>query len=295
MEPILSIITVVFNNEKYIGLAIENFLSQNCDSTEMLIIDGESTDGTVEIIKKYAVEHKNIRWISEQDSGQSHAMNKSLKLAKGKYLSFLNVDDYYSENALKDILGIISGKDAPEFIVGNCNVWNPDGTLQYINQPSQLKIWHLLSGYYLPVNPSAYFYKKEIHNRIGAYNEENHHNMDIEFLIEAASVTEMKYYPKIWGNFRLLPNTKTVNDQNSGTIEQRKKELYQRYLQKSTYKVRAKTKCIILQKKMQRAVFKVKKIIVLPFDKVYYKLKIIIRVFLLKVRVNTLFKDKLRK
>ena len=271
----LSIITPVFNSISYIELCIQNVCSQCCvDEIEHLIIDGGSTDGTAELIASLADIYPHIKWISEKDRGQSDAMNKGIKLATGKYLSFLNVDDYYSENTLKDVLAIISVKDAPEFIVGNCNVWNPDGTLQYINQPSQLKIWHLLSGYYLPVNPSAYFYKKEIHNRIGAYNEENHHNMDIEFLIEAASVTEMKYYPKIWGNFRLLPNTKTVNDQNSGTIEQRKKELYQRYLQKSTYKVRAKTKCIILQKKMQRAVFKVKKIIILPFDKVYYKLKL---------------------
>ena len=273
----LSIITPVFNSISYIELCIQNVCSQGCtDEIEHLIIDGGSSDGTAELITTLADIYPHIKWISEKDRGQSHAMNKGIKLATGKYLSFLNVDDYYSENALKDVLAIISAKDAPEFIVGNCNVWNPDGTLQYINQPSKLKIWHLLSGYYLPVNPSAYFYKKEIHNRIGSYNEENHHNMDIEFLIQAASVTEMKYYPKIWGNFRLLPNTKTVNDQNSGTIEQRKKELYQRYLQKSTYKVRAKTKYIILQKKMQRAVFKVKKIIVLPFDKVYYKLKLVL-------------------
>ena len=273
---ILSIITPVYNSINYIEQCIQNVISQEVDGIEHLIIDGASSDGTFEVIEKYAEKFPHIKFISEKDKGQSDAMNKGITLAKGEYITFLNVDDYFSENSLKEVLNIISSKNAPDFLVGNCNVWNADGTLQYLNRPSKLKAWHILSGYFLPVNPSAYFYKKIIHDLVGPYNEENHFNMDIEFLIKAALVSEMKYESAIWGNFRLLPNTKTVSDQSSGNIEKRKKELYNKYLAQVSIKIYLFTKCVVYRNKVDRLLYKFKKVIILPFDKVYYKLKLIL-------------------
>jgi glycosyltransferase involved in cell wall biosynthesis len=272
LDPILSIITVVFNNENYIGKAIENFLSQNCEVAELLIVDGASTDNTLLIIKKYASEYPTIRWISEKDSGQSDAMNKSLKLAKGKYISFLNVDDYYSNGVLNEVVSIISKDGAPSFIVGNCHVWDEKEHLVYVNKPRKLKTWHILSGFYLPVNPTAYFYRKDLHEKIGNFNEENHHNMDIEFLIEASLVTEMKYYPKDWGNFRLLPNTKTVNDQEDGSLHYRKKELFKSFLDRLPIKIKFFTQCVIYYETLKRKIFLTFKIIKTPFEMVYWKM-----------------------
>lgn len=241
INPILTVIIVVFNNKKYIELAIQNYLEQECSESELLIVDGASTDGTVEIIKEYALKFPTIRWVSEKDKGQSDAMNKSLKLAYGKYISFLNVDDFYSKGALKEVVSILCSDDKLDFIVGNCNVWDAQGNLFYVNRPRKMKSWHLLSGYYLPVNPTAYFYKKEIHQLIGGYSVDNHFNMDIEFLIEASLAVSIVYYPKDWGNFRLLPNTKTVSDQENGLLEQRKQELFDRYLAKVPIKIKILT------------------------------------------------------
>ena len=103
---LLSVITPVFNNVTYISVAIENYLSQQCAYSELLIMDGGSTDGTKEVIAQYAKDFPSIRWVSEKDKGQSDAMNKGIGLAKGKYISFLNVDDYYSEGCLDDLLHI---------------------------------------------------------------------------------------------------------------------------------------------------------------------------------------------
>jgi glycosyltransferase involved in cell wall biosynthesis len=272
LDPILSIITVVFNNENYIGKAIENFLSQNCEVAELLIVDGASTDNTLLIIKKYASEYPTIRWISEKDSGQSDAMNKSLKLAKGKYISFLNVDDFYSKGVLNEVVSIISKKDMPSFLVGNCHVWDEKEHLVYVNKPRKLKTWHILSGFYLPVNPTAYFYRKDLHEKIGNFNEENHHNMDIEFLIEASLMTEMNYYPKDWGNFRLLPNTKTVNDQEDGSLHLRKKELFKIYLDRLPIKIKFFTQCVIYYETLKRKIFLIFRVIKTPFAMVYWKM-----------------------
>ena len=273
VEPILSVITVVFNNENYIGLAIENFLSQNCDVAELLIIDGASADNTLPVIKQYAAENPCINWISEKDSGQSEAMNKALKLAKGEYISFLNVDDFYSEGVLNQVVSIISQVNPPSFMVGNCNVWNEKEELVYVNRPRKLKTWHILSGYYLPVNPTAYFYRKDLHEKIGKFNEENHHNMDIEFLIEASLVTDMKYYPKGWGNFRLLPNTKTVNDQQDGSLHTRKEELFNFYLKKLSFKIKILSHYIFFIEMSKRKIVTIFKLVKSPFDMMYWKFR----------------------
>ena len=273
---LISIITPVYNNVDYIEKCILNVIDQEISSIEHLIVDGGSTDGTVEIIADYAAKFPHIKWVSEKDKGQSDAMNKGISLSKGKYLSFLNVDDYYSPKAIEEVSLIIKKNSEYDFIVGNCHVWKENGKLLYINYPTKLKPWHMLSGFYFPVNPSSYFYKKEIHSKTKMYNVDNHYNMDLEFLIETSFVSIMKYVPKNWGNFRLLPNTKTVSDNENGLMEIRKKELLNRFLKKSTIKIKVLTYGVIILEITKRKFIRLKKALWIPFDMIYWKWKKII-------------------
>src|SRR5215510_8009297 len=104
MRPQLSIITPVFNGIGFIEFCIINVIEQECREAEHIIIDGGSTDGTLEIIRKYAEQHEHIRWVSEPDRGQSDAMNKGIAVATGKLVGCLNVDDYYEEGVLCEVL-----------------------------------------------------------------------------------------------------------------------------------------------------------------------------------------------
>lgn len=269
----ISIITPVYNNVGYIEKCILNVIEQQNSLLEHIIVDGGSTDGTIEIISDYANKFPHIKWISEKDSGQSDAMNKGIILSKGDYISFLNVDDFYSPNTIEEVSNIIRDNAACEFIVGNCNVWKENGELLYINYPKKLKPWHVLSGYYFPVNPSAYFYKKEIHNKTRMYNTDNHFNMDLEFLIEASFVTNMYYVSKAWGNFRLLPNTKTVSDNEKGLMENRKKELLSQFLKSSSLKIKAFTFFVYTVEKLKRKLIRLRKTLWIPFNMVYWKFR----------------------
>jgi len=98
-KPLISIITVVFNGEKYLEETIQSVINQTYNNIEYIIIDGGSTDGTLDIIKKY--ENQIDYWVSEKDAGIYDAMNKGLKLSSGEYISFLNADDWYLEDAIK--------------------------------------------------------------------------------------------------------------------------------------------------------------------------------------------------
>jgi glycosyltransferase involved in cell wall biosynthesis len=244
----LSILLVVLNNKAFIAQAMDNFLAQSCPDAELLVMDGASTDGTLSIIQDYARRFSNIRYVSEKDAGQSDAMNKGLRLANGEFVSFLNVDDYYSEGVLNEVVCLLHADASIDFITGNCNVWDAQGELIYLNRPTPIEKHHVLSGYHFPVNPTAYFYRKSIHEKVGFYNEKNHYNMDLEFIIQTVLQYKITYVDRIWGNFRMLPNSKTFSDQSNNQLEVRKRALLKRYLNDESIFVKFKVRLYKIDK-----------------------------------------------
>ncbi len=254
----------------YIAKAIENYLSQACADSELIIVDGGSSDGTVDVIAAYAKIHASITWISEKDHGQSDAMNKGIKLAKGKYISFLNVDDYYSPACLEEVTGILTNNPSIQYLVGDCNVWDQHGDLIYVNIPAKVKKWHVFSGYHFSVNPTAYFYQKRLHDEVDYYPNDNHYNMDLEMILRFREVTKFHYYPRIWGNFRMLPDAKTFEDQSSNLLEVRKNSLLNKYIQKQPIWIQLCIRLYKLKRKFSPIVFK---LIHMILDKLNFELR----------------------
>lgn len=101
-KPLVSIITVVYNGEKYLEETIKSVINQTYDNVEYIIIDGGSTDGTIDIIKKY--EDKIDYWVSEKDKGIYDAMNKGIDIASGDWINFMNAgDNFYDIDVLTNI------------------------------------------------------------------------------------------------------------------------------------------------------------------------------------------------
>lgn len=211
---------------------IKNVIEQNCSSIEHIIIDGGSTDKTVEIIRRYAKQHPHIRWISENDKGQSDAMNKGISMAKGKIVGFLNADDFYEPDILNLVIKLFEALPEPSLLVGNCNIWDDQGNIQEVRKPARLKITDLLlnGGKHLyPINSSEYFYHKSLHKVIGPYDIEEHYTLDIDFLCRAVQAAHVKYIDKILGNYRRIEGTKTVRDIQNGTCSPRYFGVLNRY------------------------------------------------------------------
>ena len=120
----ISVITPVYNGDRFIESCIRVVIDQACPNVEHLIIDGGSSDRTVEIIQRYATQYSHIRWVSEKDQGQSDAMNKGISMAEGKIIAMLNVDDYYEPNVLNQVLKLFQALPEPTLLVGNCHIWN---------------------------------------------------------------------------------------------------------------------------------------------------------------------------
>ena len=166
----ISIITVCKNAENAIERTMLSVVTQSCfnENIEYLIIDGASTDKTVEIIKQYANKYP-VKWISEPDSGIYNAMNKGIKLATGEYLLFLNAGDYLVHyNILKSLINLF-GNDAFDVIYGNILCVNPKS-----NEYSIKAVGETLGINFFFVNTiphQATFYKKEVFEKFGGYNE----------------------------------------------------------------------------------------------------------------------------
>ena len=102
-----SIITINFNNREGLERTIKSVITQTCQDFEYIIIDGGSTDGSIDIIKKYA--NKIHYWVSEPDNGIYHAMNKGVQFAHGEYLNFMNSGDFFIDiEVLSDLFPFLN-------------------------------------------------------------------------------------------------------------------------------------------------------------------------------------------
>lgn len=229
----LSIITPVYNGKRFIESCIKNVIAQHCPDAEHVIIDGGSSDGTVEIIKRYADSYSHICWVSEKDSGQSDAMNKGIAMARGQILGFLNTDDFYEQDILNWVVKRFADLPEPSLLVGNCNLWGDNGQLQGVNKPAHLKLTQLLvadeTRYPFPINPSAYFYHKSLHDVIGTFDVNEHYTMDIDFLLKAVKNAHSAYFDKLLGNFRLVEGTKTFKEIQNGSADARFNALIRKF------------------------------------------------------------------
>lgn len=220
-EPIsISIVTPVFNGGRFIEGCLQEVIKQDCRNVEHIIMDGGSTDKTIEIIKDYAARYPHISWKSEKDKGQSNAMNKAIRLAKNEVLAILNVDDFYEPETLKKAQAWFRELHVPSLIIGNCNILDENDKLDFVNKPD-VKFYQVLQPwrYVMPMNPVAYFYHRVLHERIGLYDENNHYAMDMDFLLKAIPVSQVRYVDEILGNMRMYPGTKTHDSFADGTIK----------------------------------------------------------------------------
>lgn len=180
-DPLVSVLTVVRNGEKTIGRCIESVLNQTYSSIEHIIVDGASTDGTLNILRGYGSQIGP--WITEPDTGIYNAFNKGIRLVRGEYYLPLGCDDFLLPNAISDL----SSKSGEGKIV-MAKVLCRDHT------GNQLKIYNHSAGALIPVN---------IHNKIGFYDESYKIAADTKLIESAKNINSVIYIDSVVGEFNL--------------------------------------------------------------------------------------------
>ena len=171
-KPLISIITVVKNGEKHLEECINSVLTQSYKNIQYIIIDGNSTDNTISIIKKY--EKDLFKWESQDDRGIYDAFNRGLKIATGELIGFINSDDIYCENALETLVKYYNEYPEIDFIFGSVK-----------------KHWGVLHGYkpwkikftwgFYSSHSTGFFIKKEAAKKIGQYNLKYKFSSDYDY------------------------------------------------------------------------------------------------------------------
>lgn len=279
----ISIITPSLNSGQYIERAIKSVLEQEYNNFEHIIVDGLSTDNTIEILKKYP----HLKWVSEKDTGQSNAMNKGFGLSTGDIIVYLNADDYFLLGAFTTVIPHF--KNGEMFVVGDANVVLLNRKKIRVTPKVRHEeiLHHWIDWKFVeedkviapfPNNPVQYFYKREVQEQF-SFNESNHFTMDVEFLMDASSQFDFCKINDILGVYVLHEDAKSIvassDAENYWTLEnfsyidkfierwnEEKKKLFKREQQKGYTKriinfyhqqvnVKMKHKCEQLKRKQK--------------------------------------------
>ena len=181
-KPKISIITVAFNSAKTIKGTIESIISQDYNNIEYLIIDGGSTDGTMDIVKSYA-EHVKY-YVSEPDNGIYDAMNKGIKAATGDVIGILNSDDFYPNSFVLSNVAKLFQKYSCDAVYGDL-VYVKANDINKIKrywQAGEYSTSKIKNGWMLP-HPT-FFVKKKIYTRYGLYDTDLKSAADYEMILK---------------------------------------------------------------------------------------------------------------
>ena len=158
--PKITIVTPVFNGAKHIEKTITSVLGQNYPNLEYMIIDGGSTDGTVEIIRKY--ESKLAYWVSEKDDGMYAAIQKGFDRATGKIMAWINADDYYGDSCFETVAEIFGKYPQVEWLTGLNVHYDEKGRIVDAWRPRPFTRLDFLSGDFMFVQQESTFWKRSL-------------------------------------------------------------------------------------------------------------------------------------
>ena len=213
--PRVSIVTPSFNQAQFIEKTILSVINQDYPDIEYIIIDGGSTDGSQEIIKKY--EDKIAYWVSEKDNGQSDAINKGFRRCTGEYVAWINSDDLYVEGAVSRIVKFFTGHLDADMVHGNIDFIDVHGKLMENVPTGDFTLPELLLTN--RISQPSVFFKRKIFDDIGYLDEAFHYVMDYDFWIRVAVKHNVRHVGSTIAQFRLHGESKTISSNDLFLIE----------------------------------------------------------------------------
>jgi glycosyltransferase involved in cell wall biosynthesis len=198
LQPLISIITPSFNQARYLETTIESVLTQDYPRIEYVLIDGASTDTSVEIIKKY--DSKLAYWVSEKDSGQAEAINKGLLRAKGDIIAWLNSDDYYLPNTVSRVVQVFEENPAVIMVYGNMLAVDEHGQIINFLKYKQLSLEDLIC--FQIIGQPSVFFRRAVLEQVGLLDSSFHFLLDHHLWIRIAQQGKVLHVPQTWSAAR---------------------------------------------------------------------------------------------
>ena len=204
---LVSIVTPSFNQARYLEQTMCSVLDQQGVDLEYIVVDGGSTDGSQEIIQKYA--HRLAWWVSEKDRGQTDAINKGFARANGQVLAWLNSDDTYQPGALREALDYLDVHPEVGLVYGDANYIDENGRVIGRFPAAQTDHARLRQGYVHIPQQSAFF-RADLWRKVGPLDPSFYFAMDYDLWVRLSGEAPLAYHPRLWANFRLHSGAKTI-------------------------------------------------------------------------------------
>ncbi len=218
--PRISIVTPSYNQGKYLEETIRSVLLQGYQDIEYIIIDGGSSDNSPEIIMKYSP--WLAYWTSEEDRGQSHAINKGLSRATGEIFAYLNSDDIYMPGTLEKVSRYFLAHPDADVLYGDCRTIDQNSHELDIWRSQDFNLYKELCRNYI-YQPTL-FMRRRVFEKTGALNEDLHYVMDIDYWYRASLEHKFYYTSDVLASFRLGDKSKSGGSRLP-FVEERKRVL----------------------------------------------------------------------
>jgi glycosyltransferase involved in cell wall biosynthesis len=204
----VSIITPSFNHARYIEATIRSVLDQGYPDLQYIVMDGGSTDGTVEILKKY---QDRLTWVSEKDNGQADAIRKGFAKATGDVIAWLNSDDVYKPGCIEAAVTYLADHPDIALVYGDAEFIRADGSpLCPCANPEPFSRHRLRHYSDYIVQPSSFF-RREAYEAVGGVDPSLHWAMDYDLWLKLADRYEFVYVPQCWSQYRWLGDNKSAS------------------------------------------------------------------------------------
>lgn len=204
--PLVSIITPSYNQGEFIEETIDSVLNQTYPNIEYIIVDGGSTDNTLEILKKY---ENRIQWISEKDKGQANAINKGILRTKGELIGWINSDDVYERDGIEKLVACWKKHPEADLIYGEGIYIDREGRKvgRYL---TEVFTKEKLGKQCIICQPSTLFSRVVI-ERVGMLNEQYQMGMDYELWLRISNRGNIVYMPEYIARSRMYQDNKTMS------------------------------------------------------------------------------------
>lgn len=203
----LSIVTPSFNTGSFLGAAIDSVLAQDWPATRYIVMDGGSTDGSVEVLRSFG---DRVQWISQKDGGQSDAINKGFEKLGGDVLGWLNSDDTYAPGAFRAAMEFLSAHPEVDLVYGDANFIDARGDLigpcVHVEPYNRHRLFHYTD---FIVQPAAFF-RRSAFEAVGRLDPSLNWGMDYDLWLRLAKRFRIAYQPTVLANFRWLSGNKTA-------------------------------------------------------------------------------------
>lgn len=208
---LISIVTPSLNRKVTVDQALDSVVSQSANY-EYYILDGGSTDGTLDLLENYSKEFHQIKWFSESDAGQSSAINKGWRMANGEILAWLNTDDIYLPGALNIVSEYFQQHPDVDVVYGDCDYVDEAG---HILGTYPTRLYNYASLIRLAINyipQPATFIRRRVLESVGFLDESLHFVMDYDYWLRVGLQHKIAYIPVKLAQMRLHPNSKSVKN-----------------------------------------------------------------------------------